>query len=761
MKKPYHLFILLGFTSLVAQVLLMRELVVVFQGTELSLGLVLGNWLFWVGMGSISAGIVLPRMRIFSRVSAIAVAQVLLGLLPLATVLGARGLPSLLPWDTAGELVGYGPILASSFLLLAPLCILMGFMFALFCHQWRGPEKAWSIRSVYIFEGIGAAGGGVVFAGIFAHFLSPIQSACMLLIFNFAAAASILARNQRSVIVSSAIALLALIGAGASFSGIAGKLEIASTNWLWRGLPVADSKYSIYGNVAFIEDDEQKSLYENGLLMFSYPDKFSAEEAVHFALLEHPSPEKVLLIGGGAGGALGEVLKHPVAHVDYVELDPLIIEMVRRHFPAEVQDALDDPRVAVHNMDGRLFLKDTSRSYDAIIINLPDPSTAQLNRFYTTEFFGICKRKMNSGGIISFRLTSAENYFSPELRQFLGCIYNSLKEVFPDIEVVPGGMNVFLASVSPQSLTLEPSPLIRRLSLRGMRDKVAYVREYYLPFRLAKERVEAIQAVLSSKTRRTNTDFTPVCYYYNSVLRSKQFKDFFAPLLSRLSRIAPAVFLAIIVILFVATALGQALFPNRWGAKSLLVSVGTTGFAEITLEVVALLAFQALRGYVYQKMAIIIACFMIGLSLGAAMTGRIGGSGASKKRQFLLVQTMVCIYPLLLLAVLLLVKEFDKYGVFSAGDITFSVLTFAAGLIGGLQFPLANALWLEWRPEVARAAGYTYGVDLIGSCIGAVFTTAIFIPLLGIPFTCIIASAVNLGSLMLLVFHFQKTPAVI
>ena len=86
-------------------------------------------------------------------------------------------------------------------------------------------------------------------------------------------------------------------------------------------------------------------------------------------------------------------------------------------------------------------------------------------------------------------------------------------------------------------------------------------------------------------------------------------------------------------------------------------------------------------------------------------------------------------------------------------QIAFPLLAFFAGFVGGLQFPLANALWLEETPGAARAAGYTYGIDLLGSCLGAVLASALLVPVLGIPQTCITAALLNVGSLLLLLLR--------
>ena len=197
-----------------------------------------------------------------------------------------------------------------------------------------------------------------------------------------------------------------------------------------------------------VETEGSRSVYENGVVLFNVPDPAAAEEAVHYALLEHPSPRSLLLIGGGINGSIVQALRHPsLERVDYVELDPghsgpgagLLSGPVAR--PSDA-----DPRVRVHVTDGRLFLKTTPSRFDVVIVNLPDPHNAQLNRFYTVEFFGEVSRRLAPTGVFSFQLRSSENYIGPELGAFLRSIHKSLRAVFPEVTAIPGETVHFFAA---------------------------------------------------------------------------------------------------------------------------------------------------------------------------------------------------------------------------------------------------------------------------------------------------------------------------
>ena len=185
---------------------------------------------------------------------------------------------------------------------------------------------------------------------------------------------------------------------------VAPRWDAAARARLWRGFNVVGARETIYGNLTVTETGENgsgtiRSIYENGAILANAPDPAAAEEAVDYALLEHAAPRRVLLIGGGVNGGVAEALKHPtVERLDYVELDPALIGMAREYFPAQTADFDSDSRVHLHFLDGRRYLAGPGERFDVIIVDVPDPQTAQLNRFYTVEFFRRRARNWRQAG---------------------------------------------------------------------------------------------------------------------------------------------------------------------------------------------------------------------------------------------------------------------------------------------------------------------------------------------------------------------------
>lgn len=771
MRKAPALFssvFIIGFTALSAQIVFLRELLVLFYGNELSLGVVLGCWLFWTGLGSLFLGRFSDRFR--NPAGKLALFQTLLAFSLIATLLAARAVKLFLN-ISPGQILGYIPIFLASFYILSVFCLLNGFLFSLGCKTYQklfNPsgisdslnESSRGIGLVYIIEALGSVAGGLLTSLVLVRLLAPLVLIILLSALNLLASGAVLflfspggklKAGKLSWALAGALLLVFLAAGGA------GRLQEISLSWQWRGFDLQRAENSIYGNLAVTGTDGQFSLFENGLLMFTRPDLFSAEESVHFALLEHPGPSTVLLIGGGVGGSLEEILKYPsVKEVTYVELDPMIISLTEDFLPPGKEKFLSDPRVIIINSDGRRFLQRQSKKYDVIIVNLPDPFTAQLNRFYTKEFFRLASERLEEKGLISLGVTSAENYISGELQNFLGCIQVTLGEIFPDMVVIPGGSSYFIASPGSDYLTADHRCLEKRIEERGLDLK--YIRSYYLFDRLRRERVDYLRGKLESAERpRLNLDFHPVCYFYDMVFWSTYFIGESGGWFTRLLRrslimrwwwfLFPGAF-----VLFFFPVLRKRRRKSR-GAW-VLWPVLTSGFSEIVFQVVILLGFQILYGYVYYKLGIILTLYMVGLALGGGVVTARLAHFKNEHRIFFLTQLVICLYPLALPAVFRLLAGSSGPALNWLGEnLVFPFLPVVAGFFGGFQVPLAGRIYLKRQNRVGMVSGLSYGFDLLGACLGALLISALILPVLGVAVTCYAVTLLNLTSLIVIIAY--------
>jgi spermidine synthase len=151
-------------------------------------------------------------------------------------------------------------------------------------------------------------------------------------------------------------------------------------------------------------------LYLNGNLQFHSRDEYRYHEAlVHPALAAQGAPRKVLVLGGGDGLAVREVLKHPgVERVVLVELDPHIVRLFRdRDGLAPLNDhALRSPKLTIVQADAFTWLDSNDEMFDAIVIDFPDPTNFSLGKLYTTSFYERVDRHLAAGGFAVVQTTS-------------------------------------------------------------------------------------------------------------------------------------------------------------------------------------------------------------------------------------------------------------------------------------------------------------------------------------------------------------------
>ena len=701
MRKDLPAFSL-GLLATSLQILLLREFSAYFYGNELTLGIVLASWLLWGGLGSLAAG----KMKSFPNLTLIYFSVIFIFPFALVAVRFSRFLFRLLP----GEIVGWLPVILMSF----GVCALIGFpLGALFvvnvCR--RGGD----IKRVYIWESLGAVAAGPTVLFLLALFAASWIAAAAI---GGVTAVLVYWSDERRPSLPWAMGLLAVL---AGFALADRPTQIA----YWKPFRLVAGRDSRYGKLQIVKTQEQYTLYSNNSPVYSFPDTATAEESVHFALLQNPEARRVLLIGGGASQTLDELLKYPNVQVDCVELDPEIIRMSRRFLEGERTDTLASARVRIIFQDGRAFLRNSSDDYEIIILNLPEPATAQINRFYTKEFFLLAKNHLRSGGIFSFLVPSSENVIGPDLQQFLSSLYYTLTSVFTEVKVVPGGRNIFLASSNP--LTIDPAELGRRIA--ALKLPTRHLESRSLESRLHPLRVEYLDKKLASGLHRTNSDLAPVSFFLQASHWSTQFRGPEARIMRSLSRLSLFWLLGFPLLLF--SVFLMVLWARKKETSFSLIPLAVMGLTTIVAEIVVLIWFQALYGYLYGRVALLLSTFMFGLFLGASFRtkekdiafGRLAAIQASFLALLGSFRFIIPAYPPEFLAFLIL-------------------LLF--GLLGGRLFVVSNQLYLRARADYGRG----YAFDLIGSFIGALLTSSLLIPLAGL--TRVIESVIVLNALCFL-----------
>jgi len=750
----------MGFTSIAVQVFLLREFLIAFQGNELSIGIILANWLLLEAIGSYLIGRLADRAS--SPEEGFSFFQILVALsFPLAIYL-VRVLRSIIGLQP-GEGAGIFPIFYSSFLILAPLGLSDGAQFTFGCRLYNllTGKAAYSAGRVYVYEALGTMVGGLMATYIaIPHFLS-LEVAFGLSVLNLFSAILLLTTyafgrvntERRKIFTPKRFSLLSfstVLFLGAIYFLVTpqvGNIHWNSLQKYWRNQDLLYSENSIYGNVTVTRTKEQYNFFYDGIPLMSTPtpDISFVEEFVHLPLLFHPFPRDILLISGGMGGILSEILKHPVVKIDYAELDPLIINVVKNFSTPLTDQELKDLRVVINYRDGRLHVNRTPHQYDLVLVNLPPPSSLQLNRLYTEDFLVQVKNILRREGILVLRLPGSLTYLSRELRNLNGCIFFTLKNVFPAVRIVPGDFHLFLASDSSDILNLPVSELVERWKQRSVETRL--INPFYLQYKLDEAKESWLfHQIMKAKQIKINQDLTPSGVFYDlslwNALFSPGWQRYFQ-LLERINLWMLIIPLGMLVIIFLV--LGKKIAP---GGKTILLVVGATGFSGMAFNMLFILTFQSFYGYVYYWVGLLITAFMMGLTAGSLfMTWQLTRKDV-RRNYFLKLELGLIIFSFFLLGLFKFPTLFLRL---SGGQYFFLFLELLAGILVGLEFPLANKICVgEESSGASRVAGMLYASDLIGAWMGSLLVSIIFLPLLGIVSTCLIVAAIKIFSLSVL-----------
>jgi len=689
----------LGISSIVTQLVLMRELLCVLAGNEMILGIILGNWFLLTGLGAMLGR---SSARLRRPVRVLVLAQLALAVVPVAAVVALRTLRNVV--FVRGGQIGVAQSVVSCFLLLLPYCLIAGYLLTLACALLSTRKDAAGIGKVYFLDVLGDIAGGLLFTFVLMPMMGHFAILYVPAALNLASAVAVAAAGRRKLLTTVAAAVC--LAAGALVAAV--DLEELSTRIEYAGRDVRFRGHSPYGQLVVTASAGQYDFIENGVPLFSTLEPQRVEQTVHFALAQRPRARRVLLIGGGVSGTAAEILKYPVEAVDYVERDPLILEQGRLFAPGR----LDDPRIRVHNTDGRLFVRRTAVRYGVVIVDTPDPSTSQLNRFYTAEFFRQAKRVLEPDGVLAISLAGYENYVSDELADLIGSADRTLKTALARVLLLPGRQVTLLASDG--ELTEDVAGRIEQAGVDTL-----WVRRELLVGELSEDRLAALRAAVDASAP-VNEDFSPVLYYYHLMWWISRFKV-------RLGALAAVMAAGLLICLLRIRPVTFAVF--------------TTGLAASALQVVLLVGFQIVHGSLYQRIALLVTMFMAGLAVGSHLANRrldrLGRRGLAR------VQYAVAAYAVLLPIVL---PALDAWGT-PAGQwlsawLAFPLLAMLPAVLVGLEFPLAGKVGFA---GVAPTASRLYTADYLGACFGALLVSTLLIPLIGVVAVCLLAAAMNLA----------------
>ena len=686
-----------GAASLLAQVVLLREILASSQGNELVLGMVLALWLLLTGLASAAGGRVAHRPEQAAR---------WLGRLLSSAPLLLLGSLWMTRWagpDALGQIPALSALVATSFLALVPACLLGGLCFAWALAALPGRGRA---ATLYGAETLGAAVAGLLF-----HFLLADRVSSVWIVFiagAMCAGASLplaFCHKGMAATASLAIVVLSAVACPSLSSGLA--------RARFPGEQVLSLQPSRYGLLAVVERGEQRAFFHDGALLFTSEDEIAAEESIHLPLLLHPNPKRILLVGGGLGGGLVEALKHKPERLDYVEMDPGVFPLAQRFSDEKTRRALADPRVHALATDGRRLLREAIGRYDVILIDLPIPQNALLGRFLSRECFADAHRALAPGGLLALATPGSDAYLDAAARQRHASLVATLGAVFPTVAASPGGQTILWAA--EKKVDARPPVLVIRLTERGLH--LAQVGQTWLLDRLLPFHAEDYRRSLATALPIENRDARPVVYLFGLIENLQRISPALARVALTLVRASWLPWFTVALVLGLS-GLAVLLGRGRSGRPAAGFAVAAAGAAGMTLQMVLLLAFQALRGHLYHALGGLLAGFMVGMAAGALAAGHFLDRPRVLARACVGAAAAGALVPLAIACA----QAWPGWGA-----VLIVAVTVVVGASTGAVYPVAVHVLGH-----ANAAARLYAWDLAGAAGAAAVASLLAIPILGL-----------------------------
>lgn len=820
----------LGAGSTATQIVIVREILGGFGGSEMLAVAALGLWLLATGAGSLIAGLRFDRKeRAFLTAPTLAAAadgaaglaataesaaataaaatasastrgmapragtasmiagHVALALFPFGMMVALRALPGWL--DARGSLPALLPSVLGCLLVVLPYGLAGGAMIPSAARR-AATKRARESRAAYLLDGAGCAVGGAVLClllllqvphgwALFAFALPHAVAAAVLVAGSppkristedaargsarstTPATARLTPSTARSTTPSAArpatssavrpaarsprsgpaLTLFALLIA-ASVSG-ALLLDPRSLRLRFPGQQIAAFIQTPYGQLAVTRTGGQINVLQNGLPWHSSGDH-DVESRVHPALCQVPAGAAVLVVGGAIPGAPREAARHRPSRLDVVEIDPAVFDLARALENEDHDEASTpapdaggrtlDPVAARSTVaDGRAWIRGHRLCYDAILLDLPGPENIGLNRYYTAEFFREARAALRPGGVVAFSLASSGNYQGPEQRAVERSVAAAMRESFPVVEVLPGDRHLFFAGDCAIDLDLEPvltarGIVPRRLLDYDWPDHVDPFRHDELRRRLGLDS----SGPLDVTAREANRDLSPRAFRHRLELRAR---------IGEVHRVAPLLFILVPLLVFAAAT----------GRRADRFSVGTSGFAAMSLQFGLLLVFQVLCGSLYLGIAFFVTLFLAGCSIGAAIAPRLPGTGRARLG---LADAVLVTAALLMMAAGRVSIQHSSPGRDLIAYGLLPLVTLASAVAVGVQFAVAGEVGP--RPEPSRTARL-YLVDLAGAASGTILGGLWLLPRHGLDGLAAGVVAAKLASLGILAIRRRRT----
>ncbi len=701
----------MGFSACIIQVLIIREILTLCRGNELIIGMIFASWFLGIYAGAV---IKRPPDRSSSEKRVI-VSMFLLPLIAALSIYLSSLIQVFIP-RPVGTFYSLSTEFFFAFIFTMPVSFFVGFFFPSLVLLVSGELGRKSGGLVFCLESLGSFAGGILFSFLLIDHMNPLGITSMLVIVAVIIAS---ARTGVKLLLLSIIPVILII--------YSGKIENKIYTFAWNKTHTGELvRYSRtkYEKVSVESSGDTVSVYGDGILMYTLPDRYEARGIFHLSrALKHDSRD-ILLFGSGPGSLLYNLLQCDIDRLYYFDSDPelwqLILPFTHQFYPAY------NNKLSVTGMELTHFLKKAGNRFDMIISLPPAPENIMLNRFYTEEFYTLCRGHLGDKGIFISALHGFSNYISGERRDFLASIYAAFKKAFP-VHIITSGDTIYLIGAKKEGiLPADPGLLISGYGENHPAEKPALEKEIMENFSadelrmfFEKTQLDYFNSVIPPLAGKTNAnrDSRPDAYWKNIVLTAFKEQSVIYYLIRNYAFIP-----AIIIILGFAAAMQTM---RRYGFRAMIngTLIFLTGFASISTMLIIIILYQNFHGIIYYRLALINALFMLGLGTGGYFFNM------DRTGNFRLSYIFACIGVMLLFMPVITIYNIPFF--------LWPVILIFSFLCGGI-FPV---LFRHNPDDSYAAASVLDSMDHSGAIAGSFITVIFLIPLTGILWTIIFNTA--------------------
>ena len=679
MRKNFLLFISLGMISLISQTVLLRELLIEVRGNEIVYAVYLSLWLLMIAAGSFIGKFLLHK-NILQKY--IITGFLLLSFLVILQFFGIRFFAGLLT-VVSGEMFELGNVFLLALVVLTPGCLILGALFPLLCSYIKdSPEP---VHKGYVMESIGVILGGILFAILISIF-SHITILIVLGIINLVILFTLL--RKKYLIVPLIIFLILITVIEKSFQQFYAEK--------YKPQELVLSRDSKYGRIDVAKEHEQFNYYWNGELFAHTDNEFYAQQMVNYVMLQNLDARKVLLIGGLLNGFIPEITQYKeIKQIDCLEMDKNIIALAPLH--PDVHYIQDDP---IH------YLRKSAETYDIIFVDVPDPSSLLLNRYYTLQFFELAKKHFSSNSaVLAITLSSGTNFMTPGLVQLNASVWKTFSKIFRYSFIIPSIKNIYIGS-EENFITND----IKELQLRSKQYQSVWFNDTSIFEQCNQLRIGQIHNAINGMGE-LNTISDPVAYLSTISVWTNILNLNINNTMQWMKRHIILLFLiSILVILGISFGASKL---NRISNSIIDMQVFVVSLVNFVMQLVLLNLFQMQYGNVYFMIFLFTSLFMIGLTAGFVLRKKIRVNVSL----FYVVNIVLAGLVWLLFHALL-------------PGIVYLILNILFAFMEGSI--LAKLLAVKYEKENIESGSTFYFLDSLGSMVGGLVVGVVLFPILGI-----------------------------